>query len=1032
MNRGVVSSRVPGLRRSTLLLASIVMLVALFGVVATAHAGTITYWDGIQPKGVVTTSMAIVANGSGAYDGYPMSAATAKLWVDGVAIPRASFTASARTASSVYFYYNPKPTLSDGLHTFKVQMSDTAGKVSSHEWTAMIAQPPNASWLEPSANWTLYNGFPRITMRLSDNTPGTMMEVTGAVRTGSASGPVVQTFGGTGVPAGDRTFSLAAELAPGTYYLTATVRDGAGAARLLQGTSARKFTLVAAPAMSLSPSNCMAAGCHVSTGHPATTTSCEGCHVVVYHEYEACGDCHDAHSGPVTVTGIFGNCESCHNVAYPSVPRHTVASVNPQHMGSCQGCHYESLLDVHGVIPTGSSYPYQCDLCHASTEPRVSAAILAGDTDCDACHVDFHPDFEAQHTAPTAACTGVGCHATPKLVDAHEAYVGAGGRYPQYENTCALCHTNEDPDRIPEGATAECATCHPDRVEFHGYNAQQHTATLGSGSVLVLEDHDSIGQASITTNCSSCHSAELGPIHANLCSTCHQTPRDSFAGWNKNCSQGGCHATYHEEASPAHEAFANDCSGCHYGGNRYYVYCDGCHPAPDGNDTTPPATTSDAKASYSGSAKIVFSARDGGKVGIISTFFKLDGGAPQRGDEVVVLTAGSHSLEFWSVDQNGNEEARQSVSFSVASDTTPPVTASDAQASYVGPVTITLTPTDASSMGVRNTYYTVNGGAAQSGRTISIPQPASGTVPYTITFWSDDYSGNTESPKSASFTVTADVTPPVTTLSNMRPYYQSAYVRIDLTSSDAGSGVKTTYYRWDGAGPFQTTSIVVNQHVTQGPHVFEYWAEDNVGNEEVHKFAYFITDWTAPGVSSNAVAEYPASGADITISAGDLPANGAGVEAISYSLNGASPTTVTGTTANVSVTTAGVHNLEYWAVDKAGNASERVRVVFTVGSVVVPTTGVIELRWNADGSVPDPSSQAWFVLTDSTGNVVAAGDSSTYVDEFGPWNGTFRITVPLSPSAYNWSYDWWDRWDGGTEYGSGVVNTPGQVFIWPN
>ena len=314
---------------------------------------------------------------------------------------------------------------------------------------------------------------------------------------------------------------------------------------------------------------------------------------------------------------------------------------------------------------------------------------------------------------------------------------------------------------------------------------------------------------------------------------------------------------------------------------------------------------------------------------------------------------------------------------------------------------------------------------------MSVPQPASGTESHTLTFWSEDWSGNTETPKTVMFTVSRDITPPVTTLSNIRQYYRSAYVRIDLTASDAGSGVKMKYFRWDGTGPFQAGDYIVNQHVTQGPHVLEYWAEDNVGNEEVHKFAYFTVDWTAPTVSSNAVAEYPASGANITINASDLARQRRRSRGDQLLAERSSSTTVAGATTNVSVTTSGVHNLEYWAVDRAGNASARTRVVFTVGSVVVPTTGVIELRWNADGSVPDPSSIASFVLTDSSGKVVATGDSATYVDEYGPWQGTFRITVPLSPGAYSWSYDWWDRWDGGTEYGSGVVNTPGQVFIWP-
>ncbi len=58
-----------------------------------------------------------------------------------------------------------------------------------------------------------------------------------------------------------------------------------------------------------------------------------------------------------------------------------------------------------------------------------------------------------------ASCQGSGCHSN-QLVAAHEAYVGTGNRYPQYKDTCALCHLNSDPTRIPANATAACSSCH--------------------------------------------------------------------------------------------------------------------------------------------------------------------------------------------------------------------------------------------------------------------------------------------------------------------------------------------------------------------------------------------------------------------------------------------------------------------------------------------------------------------------------------------------------------------------------------------
>ena len=83
-------------------------VVLLFGAVATAHAGTITNWSGLQPNGVAGTNLPIIANGTGMQDAYPMSAATAKLSIDGAFLPRSSFTATARTASERLLLLQPQ------------------------------------------------------------------------------------------------------------------------------------------------------------------------------------------------------------------------------------------------------------------------------------------------------------------------------------------------------------------------------------------------------------------------------------------------------------------------------------------------------------------------------------------------------------------------------------------------------------------------------------------------------------------------------------------------------------------------------------------------------------------------------------------------------------------------------------------------------------------------------------------------------------------------------------------------------------
>jgi hypothetical protein len=73
-------------------------------------------------------------------------------------------------------------------------------------------------------------------------------------------------------------------------------------------------------------------------------------------------------------------------------------------------------------------------------------------------------------------------------------------------------------------------------------------------------------------------------------------------------------------------------------------------------DLTPPSTTSDAKPSYVGSALIRLIAADAGGSGVAATYYRLNGGTQTAGTSVLVSSAGTHTVEFWSVDVAGNNE----------------------------------------------------------------------------------------------------------------------------------------------------------------------------------------------------------------------------------------------------------------------------------------------------------------------------------------------------------------------------------------
>lgn len=314
-----------------------------------------------------------------------------------------------------------------------------------------------------------------------------------------------------------------------------------------------------------------------------------------------------------------------------------------------------------------------------------------------------------------------------------------------------------------------CIACHGNYDSIH-LGLAGHGATSQIGSVVLFTDdaHDEAGwygpkpYFEVAVNCSTCHTSNLLNIHANSCSTCHPTPYEQLGGpWLGGCQQGGCHVTYHDDAITAHLPFedhfntgGNDCLVCHDQATWAVpqTNCLNCHAGYTA-DTTPPETSTDAQALYEGGAVIKFSMMDNGKVGIGTTFYRLDGAPEVTGMQVSLNSPGQHTLEYWSVDQSGNVESPvNSVAFQIFSETEPPTTTSNAQSLYYQGAVIKLTPYDNSPTGVKATYYRINGGANQTGTNVVIPSTP-GTINYTLDFWSEDWGYNIESVNTVNFTV---------------------------------------------------------------------------------------------------------------------------------------------------------------------------------------------------------------------------------------------------------------------------------------
>jgi PKD repeat protein len=91
-------------------------------------------------------------------------------------------------------------------------------------------------------------------------------------------------------------------------------------------------------------------------------------------------------------------------------------------------------------------------------------------------------------------------------------------------------------------------------------------------------------------------------------------------------------------------------------------------------DTTAPVTTAQADEQPDGSVRVTLNATDEeGGSGVARTSYRLDGGGESTpySEPFTVSAPGDHTVEYWSVDAAGNEEAAKSIEFTIEEPTDP-------------------------------------------------------------------------------------------------------------------------------------------------------------------------------------------------------------------------------------------------------------------------------------------------------------------------------------------------------------------------
>lgn len=393
------------------------------------------------------------------------------------------------------------------------------------------------------------------------------------------------------------------------------------------------------------------------------------------------------------------------------------------------------------------------------------------------------------------------------------------------------------------------------------------------------------------------------------------------------------------------------------------------------------------------SVEITLSASDN-LSGVANTFYRVDSGAPQTyTSPFSVSSNGAHTVSYWSQDVAGNiESTRSSV---VKIDTTAPTTMASTAGTagsngwYRSAVQVSLSASDNNQSGVANTYYSVDGGVAQTyGGSFSIG--AEGL--HQVNFWSVDTLGNTETQQSATIKIdltgsTVQSSTAGTTAANN--FFRSA-VQVTLTAADNISGVASVYYRIDGgATNTYTEAFVVSG---DGIHSVDYWSTDVAGNSSASSNIPIKIDMTGPVTQVSLSGTLGTNGwyrstAKVTLVAMD---NFNGVSATFYTIDGGSTKTYSQT---FNVSNNGTHTITYWSVDGIMNGEPAKTVLVKVDTNKPEVTATATPNSVLQSSDPVTVTISGHV-TDTVSSFQPGSASFVVVDEYG-------VTQPAGPVVLN-------------------------------
>lgn len=353
-------------------------------------------------------------------------------------------------------------------------------------------------------------------------------------------------------------------------------------------------------------------------------------------------------------------------------------------------------------------------------------------------------------------------------------------------------------------------------------------------------------------------------------------------------------------------------------------------------------TTDNAPANWVNQDTTVNLNATGSVSGVLTTNYIVDGGAQQTGTSVVLTTEGVHTIQYWSIDGQGNTEAQKTATVKI--DKTAPVSAvtlSPAQpdgynGEYVSPVTVTASADDNLS-GVKKTEYSLDNGDTWVQYTAPVTFVEKGQ--YMLMYRSTDQSGLVEQPQNLGFTIgSPDHTAPTTTADTtpsqpdgLDGWYVHP-VTLTLSAADSMSGVAKTEYSLDGGDTWQSysTPVTLSQ---EGKYTVSYRSTDNAGNIEQPKTISFNLDTIAPTITVTGLVYGTFSDADSIVPVITVNDGLSGVDASKTTMTLDTYGLQQGKSIPLYTLPLGSHALIVTASDLAGNASSQTVLFQTTTSV---------------------------------------------------------------------------------------------------